>query len=56
MKKNSNFKIIIFYIILFAAVILALSFMFNQNGEDKVTYSQIVDYFKKDMVAEFPLK
>ena len=53
MKKNSNFKIIIFYIILFAAVILALSFMFNQNGEDKVTYSQIVDYFKKDMVAEF---
>ena len=53
MKKNSNFKIIIFYIILFAAVILALSFMFNKNGEDKVTYSQIVDYFKSDRVAEF---
>ena len=53
MKKNSNFKIIIFYIVLFAAVILALSFMFNQNSEEKVTYSQIVDYFKKDMVAEF---
>ena len=53
MKKNSNLKIIIFYIILFAAVILALSFMFNQNGEEKVTYSQIVDYFKSDRVAEF---
>ena len=53
MKKNSNLKIIIFYIILFAAVILALSFMFNKNGEDKVTYSQIVDYFKSDRVAEF---
>ena len=53
MKKNSNLKIIIFYIVLFAAVILALSFMFNQNSEEKVTYSQIVDYFKKDMVAEF---
>ncbi|MBQ5633675.1 MAG: hypothetical protein IIV11_02185 [Clostridia bacterium] len=53
MKKNSNFKIIIFYIILFAAVILALSFMFNQNREEKVTYSQIVDYFKSDRVAEF---
>ena len=53
MKKNSNLKIIIFYIILFAAVILALSFMFNQNREDKVTYSQIVDYFKSDRVAEF---
>ena len=53
MKKNSNLKIIIFYIILFAAVILALSFMFNKNGEEKVTYSQIVDYFKSDRVAEF---
>ena len=53
MKKNSNLKIIIFYIVLFAVVILALSFMFNQNSEEKVTYSQIVDYFKKDMVAEF---
>ena len=53
MKKNSNLKIIIFYIVLFAVVILALSFMFNQNREDKVTYSQIVDYFKSDRVAEF---
>ena len=53
MKKNSNFKIIIFYIILFAVVILTLSFMFNQSGDEKVTYSQIVDCFKKDMVAEF---
>ena len=53
MKKNSNLKIIIFYIVLFAVVILALSFMFNQNGEEKVTYSQIVDYFKSDRVAEF---
>ena len=53
MKKNSNLKIIIFYIVLFAVVILALSFMFNKNGEEKVTYSQIVDYFKSDRVAEF---
>ncbi|MBR0454799.1 MAG: ATP-dependent zinc metalloprotease FtsH [Clostridia bacterium] len=53
MKKNSNLKIIIFYIVLFAVVILALSFMFNQNREEKVTYSQIVDYFKSDRVAEF---
>ena len=53
MKKNSNLKIIIFYIVLFAVVILALSFMFHKNGEEKVTYSQIVDYFKSDRVAEF---
>ena len=53
MKKNSNFKIILFYIVLFSVVIFALSFMFQSNGEDKVTYSQIVNYFKDDMVAEF---
>ncbi len=53
MKKNSNTKIIIFYIILFAVVILALSVMFGQNSEDKVTYSEIIGYFRKDQVAEF---
>ena len=53
MKKNSNTKIIIFYIILFAIVILALSVMFGQNNQDKVTYSEIIEYFKKDQVAEF---
>ena len=53
MKKNSNFKIIIFYIVLFAVVIFSLSFMFNGRSEDKITYSQIVDYFKSDRVAEF---
>ena len=53
MKKNSNLKIIIFYIVLFAAVILALSFMFNQQDTPDVTYSDIVDYFKNDQVAEF---
>ena len=53
MKKNSNSKIIIFYIILFAAVILALSVMFGQNDTDKVTYGDVIDYFKNDQVAEF---
>ena len=52
-KKNSNIKIIIFYVILFAAIVLALTFMFNQESEEKVTYSDIVDYFKNDDVAEF---
>ena len=51
MKKNSNSKIIIFYIILFAAVILALSVMFGQNDTDKVTYGDVIDYFKNDQVA-----
>jgi len=52
-KKNNNFKIIIFYIILFAAVILALTFMFNNDKGDKVTYSDVVNYFKEDKVIDF---
>ena len=53
MKKNSNLKIIIFYIVLFAAVILALSFMFNQKDEPQLVYSDIVNYFKNGEVTEF---
>ncbi len=53
MKKNSNIKIIIFYIVLFAAVIFALAFMFNQPNEEALTYSDVIDYFQKDQVAEF---
>jgi len=53
MKKNSNLKIIIFYVVLFAVVIVSLSFMFGQNTQDKVTYGQIIEYFKNDQVVEF---
>ncbi|MBP3370533.1 MAG: ATP-dependent zinc metalloprotease FtsH [Clostridia bacterium] len=52
MKKNSNTKIIIFYIILFAVVIIALSVMFGQNNTDKITYGEVISYFKNDQVAE----
>ena len=55
MKKNSNSKIIIFYIILFAAVIIALSFMFGQNNDEKVTYGDVIGYFQDDQVAEFTI-
>ncbi len=53
MKKNNNIKIIIFYILLFAAVIFALSFMFNSNDTEEITYSDIVEYFKNDEVSSF---
>ncbi len=53
MKKNSNIKIIIFYVLLFAAIILVLSFMFNQPDQEAITYSDVVGYFKDDKVAEF---
>ena len=53
-KKNGNFKIIIFYIVLFLAIVLALTFMFNQNSEEEPPqYGDIVEHFQKDLVKEF---
>ena len=53
MKKNSSAKIVLFYIILFVVVIVALSMMFKNGTGEKITYGQVVDYFKSDRVAEF---
>jgi cell division protease FtsH len=53
MKKNSSAKIVIFYIILFVAVIVALSMLFKDGDSEKLTYGQIIEYFKQDQVAEF---
>ena len=54
-KKNGNFKVIIFYIVLFAAIILALTFMFNNKEEEQPKYGDIVEYFQKDLVKEFKI-
>ena len=54
-KKNGNFKVIIFYIILFVAIILALTFMFNSKEEEQPKYGDIVEYFQKDLVKEFTI-
>ena len=53
-KKNGNFKILIFYVALFLAIVLALTFMFNKKeGEEPPTYGDIVEYFQKDIVKTF---
>ena len=53
-KKNGNLKIIIFYIVLFAAIVVALTFMFNNSSNTTPPqYSDIVEYFQKDLVKEF---
>jgi len=52
MKKH-NFKILIFYILIFAAVIVSLSVMFGSADEETVTYSDVVGLFKQDLVSEF---
>ncbi len=53
MKKNGNLKIIIFYVVLFVAIIFALSMMFKDTQSENVTYSEIVNHFKNDRVYEF---
>ena len=51
--KKSNFKVLIFYAILIAAIILSLSVMFSQQEVEQITYGQVVDYFKNDAVKSF---
>ena len=53
MKKNSNIKVIIFYIVLFVAVIVALAIMFSQNQKTELTLSQVEEYFADGMVQSF---
>ncbi len=53
MKKNNNIKIIIFYIALFAVILLVLAFIFRQSDPAALKYSDVVGYFQDDRVAEF---
>ena len=52
-KKKSNFKVLIFYFVLIAAIILALSMMFSKQEVEETKYSEIVEYFKEDAVKSF---
>ena len=53
--KKSSIKTIIFYAVLIVAVIVAVSIMFTNSKEEKVTYGDIVDYFQEDKVIEFTI-
>ena len=55
-KKNGNLKIIIFYVAIFLAIVIALAFLFNngQKAEEK-TYGDIVQYFENDQVKYFEI-
>ena len=54
MKTNkSNFKVLIFYLVLIVAVILSLSMMFSNQEVEEIKYSQVVNYFKNDAVKAF---
>ena len=53
-KKKSNFKVLIFYFVLIAAIIFAIAVTHGNQAEPKKTqYSEIVNYFKNDQVKTF---
>ncbi|MBO7302828.1 MAG: hypothetical protein J6U68_01440, partial [Clostridia bacterium] len=53
-KKNGNAKIIIFYVALFLAIALALTFVLNQQDtEEPPEYGDVVRYFQLDLVKTF---
>ena len=51
--KKSNLKILIFYILLFVAVIVSLTIMFGANEHEDAIYSEVIEYFDDDLVKEF---
>ncbi len=53
MKKNSNLKYIIFYVLIFAVIIGVVAFLFTGNKTEKPKFDDIVNYFEKDLVKEF---
>ncbi len=52
--KNS-LKVIVFYIVLIAVVLVATSVVFNSVEQDKHQYSDIVRYFNEEQVDSFTL-
>ncbi len=51
--KKSNFKVIIFYVLIIAAIIFSLTLMFDTKQPEVKTYHDVVDYFKNDAVKNF---
>ena len=51
--KRKDFKVILIYVLLFAAIIFFLSNMFRQGGDaEEIVYSDIVAYFQQGEVKE----
>ena len=53
MKRKSNFKIILFYLILIVGVFVALSFLFSGDKTEPVKFGEVVEYFDNDEVKTF---
>ncbi len=50
---KGNFKAIIFYIVLILVIVLSVSAFFGPTKQEKMVYSDIVEYFKSDSVISF---
>ncbi|MBE6662455.1 MAG: ATP-dependent zinc metalloprotease FtsH, partial [Ruminococcaceae bacterium] len=50
---KGNFKVIIFYIVLILVIVLSVSAFFGPTKQEKMVYSDIVEYFKTDSVISF---
>ncbi len=50
---KGNFKVIIFYIALILVIVLSVSALFGPTKQEKMVYSDIVEYFKTDSVISF---
>jgi len=53
---KSNAKIIVFYLVLIAAILIAASALFSEPASDKLMYSDIVDLFENEQVDSFVVK
>lgn len=53
---KSNAKIIVFYLVLIAAILIAASALFSEPASDKLMYSDIIDLFENEQVDSFVVK
>ena len=51
--KKSGFKIVIWYVLVIAVVIIAIAAMSTQFNPKEYTYGEIIQYFEKEQVREF---
>ena len=52
---KSNFKILIFYVVLIGLILISMATLFGSQPGEKVMYSDIADYFHEQQVKEFEI-
>ncbi len=54
-KKKSNFRHILFYIVLIAAVVLICAMLFRTDAQEKMKYSDVISAFTDEEVKSFEI-